>query len=401
MGVQLSQSINHALNVIRTTAAILVALGHMRTLLFVDYGASESRSVWVQALYLLGSLGHPAVIVFFVLSGYLVGGGTIRAVASGQFTWLSYGVARMARLWIVLLPALFLTQIFDRAGAWINRDSEIYKGSSAYHAVIPPEGVGPFLGWAEVLGNAFFVQSIHVHTLGTNSPLWSLAYEFWYYLLFPAALMALSGKFGVRTRVLSAGIFILGSFVAGLEVLLLFPVWILGALVSWQSGRIARLLLRISALGRRCLRLLCAVSVLAAAVASDFMGGGYVVVAAFVTIPTAALIASTTVDNSPLPKRMSVWGGLSGAAAWSYTLYAIHMPVLAFLVSFAVPRADDRLQLTPWTSLAGLAALVAVCAAAYGWSQLTEAKSDRVRSAVLWLLTKRSFTPPSSVHKAQ
>ena len=38
--------------------------------------------------------------------------------------------------------------------------------------------------------NAFFLQTIVGPTFGSNGPLWSLAYEWWYYVLFPLALGA-------------------------------------------------------------------------------------------------------------------------------------------------------------------------------------------------------------------
>jgi len=38
--------------------------------------------------------------------------------------------------------------------------------------------------------NVFFLQTITVPVYGSNSPLWSLANEFWYYLLFPLLLLA-------------------------------------------------------------------------------------------------------------------------------------------------------------------------------------------------------------------
>jgi hypothetical protein len=39
--------------------------------------------------------------------------------------------------------------------------------------------------------NAFFLQTIAGPTFGSNGPLWSLAYEWWYYVLFPLVLAAL------------------------------------------------------------------------------------------------------------------------------------------------------------------------------------------------------------------
>jgi peptidoglycan/LPS O-acetylase OafA/YrhL len=37
------------------------------------------------------------------------------------------------------------------------------------------------------VGNLAFLQTIAVPIFGTNGPMWSLANEFWYYLIFPLA----------------------------------------------------------------------------------------------------------------------------------------------------------------------------------------------------------------------
>jgi peptidoglycan/LPS O-acetylase OafA/YrhL len=41
------------------------------------------------------------------------------------------------------------------------------------------------LGPEVLLGNLVFLQAILVPTWGSNGPLWSLAFEFWFYIWFP------------------------------------------------------------------------------------------------------------------------------------------------------------------------------------------------------------------------
>ena len=47
---------------------------HARSLVFVDYGELQSPGLWAKGFYFLTGFGHEAVMVFFVISGYLVGG---------------------------------------------------------------------------------------------------------------------------------------------------------------------------------------------------------------------------------------------------------------------------------------------------------------------------------------
>lgn len=64
------------LDLIRYIAALLVVVGHFRAEFFVNYDdlAASQKGATMSILYVMTSLGHVSVIIFFVLSGYLVGG---------------------------------------------------------------------------------------------------------------------------------------------------------------------------------------------------------------------------------------------------------------------------------------------------------------------------------------
>jgi peptidoglycan/LPS O-acetylase OafA/YrhL len=61
-------------------AAIMVLVAHVRAASFVEYGAlpQEQKSVLVAAIFAASRLGLEAALVFFVLSGFLVGGQRVR-----------------------------------------------------------------------------------------------------------------------------------------------------------------------------------------------------------------------------------------------------------------------------------------------------------------------------------
>ena len=103
--------------------------------MFVDFAATANLGWAGKTFYFLTGLGHQAVMVFFVLSGFLVGGHVYTAVAEGRWSWPDYLIKRLTRLWIVLLPALVLTAIWDRIGITVT-DSSMYFGYLAdyYHS---------------------------------------------------------------------------------------------------------------------------------------------------------------------------------------------------------------------------------------------------------------------------
>lgn len=88
------------------------------------------------------------------------------------------------------------------------------------------------------LGNFFFLQNIFVSTFGTNSPLWSLSYEFWYYVTFPLLLiplLALVKKIKSSTHnAINLALLALSGvilFFMPFDAKVGFVIWIVGAII--------------------------------------------------------------------------------------------------------------------------------------------------------------------------
>ncbi len=348
----------------------------MRALFFVDFSHAESKTVVDQVVYLAGSLGHPAVMVFFVLSGYWVGGGAIRAIRRDSFTWSGYLSARLTRLWIVLIPAVLLTQVLDRIGTAFNGSSGIYTGDPAYHTVVPVGGAVQFLGLPETIGNLLFLQSLWVAPVGTNTPLWSLAYEFWFYLMFPALLLVFARRRKMPARLAAAAVLLIAGFIAGPKVLALLPIWVLGALLAWQRERVGQWLRLLPSVGQALARSVAVLATVASAAASTYFegrlpGADYIVGAA-----SLFLVAAFVTDS---PRAQSLYP-LAKAANWSYSLYAFHLPILAFFSAILVPQPELRWQLSPVTAGFSVLVLAVTFLFAYGLSLLTEARTEGLRT---------------------
>ena len=63
------------LDLLRGLSALVVCLGHLRNAILVDGSDLIHPSITLKAFYFITGFGHQAVMVFFVLSGYFVGGG--------------------------------------------------------------------------------------------------------------------------------------------------------------------------------------------------------------------------------------------------------------------------------------------------------------------------------------
>lgn len=70
-------------------SALLVMLGHLRAFLFLDFVDLKGTGAVTKVFYFSTGLGHQALMVFFVLSGYCVGGSVLSGLIKGR----SYGVS--------------------------------------------------------------------------------------------------------------------------------------------------------------------------------------------------------------------------------------------------------------------------------------------------------------------
>lgn len=215
-------------DIVRGVCALLVCAGHLRAVLVVEFSAIDQPSFWHQIFYALTGLGHQAVIVFFVLSGFFVGGAVLKPGFDGR----RYAVARLARLWVVLLPCLLLTCWLDAVTRGLA--PSILDGANQARWHSGPEAGRYDAGASTFLGNALFLQTVAVPVYGSNSPLWSLACEFWYYVLFPLLAVAL-GWAGQGAATASRVL----ALAAAMALLSWLPADLIGGFAVWLMGTLA------------------------------------------------------------------------------------------------------------------------------------------------------------------
>jgi peptidoglycan/LPS O-acetylase OafA/YrhL len=254
--------------------------------------------------------GHDAVVVFFVLSGYV-----IAFAADGRdSTWPVYAVNRFSRLWSVSIPALcfgFLVACWLAPGGYAS-------------AVLSTLANAAFLGewW------------IGVSYAPVNVPMWSLNYEAWYYLIFAVWLFV-----GSRFRYVFVGI---ACVAAGPKIMALAPIWVAGVLLyrlrPTVSRPVAIALLAFSVLGYAAAYHVHLSVVLQVWLKTVTAGQAYrlgpstaVLSDYLVTLLTVANFLA--VDN--LTRSMAVAprvrSGIAWCASFTLTIYLFHMPLLALL----------------------------------------------------------------------
>jgi peptidoglycan/LPS O-acetylase OafA/YrhL len=106
---QLGEDSLHSLliSLLRGLAAIEVAAAHLRAGFFPGLRTLDNPALWYQGLSFLTGFAHQAVVVFFLISGWLVGGSLLNKLGQPRAI-KSYAIDRVTRLWTVLLPTFVL-----------------------------------------------------------------------------------------------------------------------------------------------------------------------------------------------------------------------------------------------------------------------------------------------------
>jgi peptidoglycan/LPS O-acetylase OafA/YrhL len=171
------------LNASRWWAAFLVAAHHVRHIVLADASDVALSGALVKTFYFITSLGTQAVMIFFVVSGYLVGGTAIARSRSRGFDLVDYAAKRTSRIYTVLVPALLVGGALDFVGVHFINSSELYTNGAHNERIAGFFAIAGKLDIATLLGNFLMLENILTTHLGTNSPLWSLVYEWWYYCM--------------------------------------------------------------------------------------------------------------------------------------------------------------------------------------------------------------------------
>lgn len=184
------------LDLVRFMASVLVVIYH-----------SNLRAVITEKLP-FSNHGHAAVIVFFVLSGYVIS----YIHSTREATAVEYWSSRLSRFYSLAIPVVLLTPLLDLAGEAMA--PQFYVGTTTHT-----------LAGLRIVSSLLYLNEIwNVSIMSfSNVPYWSLCYEMWYYVLF--AIVAFT-RGTARIALMAATILLLGP-----KILILAPLWMLGVVL--------------------------------------------------------------------------------------------------------------------------------------------------------------------------
>ena len=333
----MNKSFSIYLDLVRFTAACLVYIWH------------SNNRLLTKAVPLASGYGHSAVVVFFVLSGFVIA----YVTDTKEKNWISFAASRLSRVYSVAVPAVVLTVILDALGR------NLYPALYSYpfdHFIVR------FTASLLMLNEVWLVSIMSF----SNTPYWSIAFEAWYYVIFGVVMFATA-----RWRPLAL---IACALLVGPKILLLLPIWWSGVwLYRW------RWLQQISTDFAWCLVVLSFVGIIGfhalavyekpALLTESFLGTALYrdltfakqfvadyLLAFLVCCNFAGMRAvGSSWDRLLLPVEKPVrW-----AASYTFTLYLLHQPLMFFWAAVVRGRPETFVYWTKVTILTAVS-IVAV-----------------------------------------
>ncbi|MCA6117816.1 acyltransferase [Bradyrhizobium sp. WSM 1738] len=339
--VRVDAATSNLMDALRGVSAMIVACVHGFQVFVLPYYGVGSPSHTLTSL-----LATHAVTMFFIVSGFMIYISSLRhRNADGSFQTARFAVARILRIYPPLIAAIVITilvylliQLLDLHGRESFRlGGELFVARER-----------AILEWS-ALPSTFFLLYGAVPgappPINMNGPLWTLSYEWWFYIL-----IFLSARLGngwsVSTLLPLAAIGVMLLYGRNALFLWFFLIWLGG---FWLGHIYVKGQLFTDKFWPRATAL--AVSAL---IMMFVMGQGHlvsdllnpldtpsaqrmmVIVGVLLALVVAILIRWATSSGVAVPKA------ISGLARFSYTLYVIHYPLLLLSFSLLYPLLHNR-----------------------------------------------------------
>ncbi|GFE51047.1 acyltransferase [Roseobacter cerasinus] len=346
------------LDAIRALAAHFVLLGHILSL-----------SIFPGLRTGLGDLG---VIIFFILSGFLIAATSTQKADLGRYNFRDYLLDRAFRIFTPYVPALFavlildgLTMRFSTASTYAEYFTVQDFAASLFMLQQFPPGI--------LLDQVFGLEAAKLSTFGSARPFWTVANEWWLYVSFGLIFFGIASKkrkLGLGF-LLVAAIFPVFNFVAGTgEGLSL--LWVFMALIgvlyarsrqkfeahisTFQAQNAGFKLILATAVG--CILALATVRFIWISYLHPSLAPGMPVVYDFnLYVLIAAAISLMFVLAAQITKPLGR-KPIQFFADYSYSLYLIHYSIIYFCDALTIGPEDKLVRLVFLYLICNIAAIV-------------------------------------------
>lgn len=365
------------LDFLRGFSAFLVLVAHAQQILvnptWMPFSLSGRSDVVPFVYSQIGALG---VMIFFVLSGFLITysiGANLKSNEFKKFDATKYFKGRLRRLFPpllfsqgVVLLVFGILYFFDaNSSAYFATGKELYlaRNEMGFNTV-------------DYLGSFFFLNTIveDVNSPIVNGPLWSVAQEFWFYVL--AGLLVLSFY---NRKILAVLAVVLAFLMSQGSVFFLygFGVWLFGCLAA---------VLHMTKFHERKAMIVMAIFVITLSVwsvliylnADSFIRSRH----KFVFGVAFSLLLLLLLNSEIMLGRFSrswVVKKIAEQADFSYTLYLIHFPLLLLVWVFTNKYVQGSIPLVFAVAVTSVVFVMWISASASNLVEGNTKKKSRLR----------------------
>lgn len=343
------------LDLIRVISALLVVMVHVRCEFINTYTQLEveSQNLFTQFFFFANSFGTQAVLIFFILSGFLVGGRTIERILDKSVNLKDYIIDRSVRIFTPLIASIVLIVIIDQF-------------TKTPHSI-----------W-ELIGNLLGLQGVLVGDAG--GVFWTLAYEIWFYVLIGAIICLTISK---NKSLGFTSIFLALVVFANIKTYLLFFL-ILGIIGYYLSkNKLPKYIVYVSIIV--CITSWILINFASETLVKDRLTFDLISIQSLSLIFGASItiVISQIVNIKPTGKLSKLDKIGSKLSVFSYSLYITHYQCCRIMHFIGVPKLSDvNISTILWFVFEIICCIIF----AYIFYLLTEKHTNKIKSIIKYYI---------------
>ncbi|MEY3399204.1 MAG: hypothetical protein RL220_1798 [Bacteroidota bacterium] len=318
----MDQGASVMLDLVRVVVAQIVVVTHCADILGeVNYPADRFFAEW----------GAIAIVIFFVLSGYVIAYSTLRRIQSGgdAYGFRDYFLERFVRIYTTLLTGMVFLGLLSLVAYFVwQTPLSTVKWNDAIGNVLMIVN-HPVLIQLRKSVDASWIGFFEFKYWGGSLPVWTLSIEWWMYMCFGWILLAKSRSWYFWPVLILMGISPLMELIYGSRLQPGLPFfWCLGIAAVLMSNNLWKLPVIWS-------RLLMTICVFIILLAGSYIGWRVAGLVFFVFLMlTLSFYRNRETNISPRFSKIVKF--MSG---YSFMIYIVHFPVVQFVGYMNLPMS--------------------------------------------------------------
>ena len=273
----------------------------------------------------LMSMASYAVLLFFILSGFLITTSTQQRIESNpDYHFIDFFRDRFFRIYPPFLAALIMTFTLDVVSfEWTN---QIYSLKQYFINLFVNVFLLQEFPPAVIINEHFTIEFFRFRYFGSNLPLWTISIEWWIYLFFGFGYFyfARASRVKIRHTIILLLLSITPLYYVFVSVRMdngLTLYWFLGALIAYSSKGLS--VMKNSTTGM-------AATILLIGGMTLFPKIGYHNSAVLFALGLTLFISCNRSNTASIQSLSKLSQFLAG---YSYSLYLIHYPIVLFIIT--------------------------------------------------------------------